>query len=176
MHLWHDVSLGKNAPKEITVVIEIPKGSQNKYEIDKETGLISLDRVLYGANFYPMDYGFVPQTLWEDGDALDAFVLTTNELFPGCLVKARPIGIIKMIDDGESDDKLICVPVNDPRFNEVNDLADISEHQVKEMTHFLETYKLLQDKEVTISGARGVEAAHEAVKKGVKLYQQKFSA
>lgn len=176
MHLWHDLSLGDNAPEEITVVIEIPKGSQNKYEIDKETGLISLDRVLYGANFYPMDYGFVPQTLWEDGDALDAFVVTTNELFPGCVVKTRPIGVLSMIDDGESDDKLICVPVKDPRFADVKDISDLAEHHVKEMKHFLETYKMLQNKEVTISGVGGTAEAKAAIEKGVKLYQEKFSA
>lgn len=175
MHLWHDLPLGDKAPDEFTVVIEIPKGSQNKYEIDKESGLISLDRVLYGANFYPMDYGFVPQTLWEDGDALDAFVVTTNELFPGCVVKVRPVGVLSMIDDGESDDKLICVPVKDPRFDGIKDLADLPAHLVKEATHFLETYKLLQNKEVTIKGTGGAEEAKEAVKKGVKLYQEKFA-
>ncbi len=175
MHLWHDLSVGKNAPEEITVVIEIPKGSQNKYEIDKESGLISLDRVLYGANFYPADYGFVPQTYWEDGDALDALVLTTNALFPGCSLQARPIGVFTMMDGGESDDKLICVPVDEPRFAEIKDVKDLPEHQVKEMQNFFETYKLLQKKEVSITGVGGQKEAVETVKKGMALYQEKFA-
>lgn len=175
MHLWHDVSVGENAPEEITVIIEIPKGSQNKYEIDKETGLISLDRVLYGANFYPADYGFVPQTLWEDGDALDALVLTTNALFPGCVLNTRPIGVFHMIDGGESDDKLVCVPVDDPRFEGINDVKDLPKHLLKEMQNFFETYKLLQKKEVEITGLDGKDAAIEAVKKGQALYAEKFA-
>lgn len=174
MHYLHDLSAGKNAPDEINVVIEIPKGSQNKYEIDKETGVISLDRVLYGANIYPHDYGFVPQTHWEDGDALDAFVLTTNTLFPGCLVKARPIGILNMVDAGEADEKLICVPVDDPRFDEIKDIADIEPHLIKEIKNFLETYKLLQNKEVTIGGVEGADKAKEAVKKGMEMYKEEF--
>lgn len=175
MHLWHDVSLGDKAPEELTVIIEIPRGSQNKYEINKETGLIALDRVLFGANFYPFDYGFAPQTLWDDGDALDIAVLTTNPLFPGCMVTVRPIGVLHMIDSGESDDKVVCVPVGDPRFAHVKDLADIGEHKVKEMQHFFETYKLLQKKEVKITGIDGAEQAKEAVTKSVKMYQEKFA-
>ena len=174
MHFLHDISAGKKAPEEINVIIEIPRGSQNKYEIDKETGVISLDRVLYGANMYPYDYGFVPQTHWDDGDALDAFVLTTNTLFPGCLVTARPIGILNMIDDGEADEKLICVPTEDPRFDEMNDIKDIAPHALKELQNFLETYKELQGKKVTISGVEGAEKAREAVKKGMEKYKQEF--
>ncbi len=176
MHLWHELPLGEKAPEEVNVVIEIPKGSQNKYEIDKETGLISLDRVLYGANFYPLDYGFLPQTLWEDGDALDAFVLTTNPLFPGCIVSARPVGVLKMVDSGEGDDKLICVASKDPRFEHIKELNDLAPHLLDELKHFLETYKLLQKKEVTVSSIEGKDAAAEAVRKGVKMYQNKYSS
>ena len=175
MHLWHDVSLGKNTPDEVTVIIEIPRGEQNKYEIDKETGLISLDRVLYGANYYPADYGFLPQTYWEDGDALDAFVITTNALFPGCLVKARPVAMLEMIDGGESDAQLICVPVDDPRFADVHDLADLPGHFMKEVQNFLETYKLLQNKSVQIKGIHGADKAKETIKKSMRMYQEKFS-
>ncbi len=174
MHLWHDIALGEKAPELLTAIIEIPRGSQNKYEINKETGLISLDRVLFGANFYPFDYGFAPQTLWEDGDALDICVLTTNPLFSGCQVEVRPIGVLHMMDSGESDDKVICVPTADPRFAHIKDIADIGEHRVKEMQHFFETYKLLQKKEVKITGIEGAKAAKETIKKSVKFYNDKF--
>lgn len=175
MHLWHDIKLGDNAPQEFTTIIEIPRGSQNKYEIEKETGMISLDRVLFGANVYPTDYGFAPQTLWEDGDALDVMVLTTNPLFPGCMVTVRPIGVMHMIDGGESDDKVIAVPTSDPRFADIKDIADLPQHRLKEIQNFFETYKLLQKKEVKVTGMEGAAAALETVKKSVKMYQDKFS-
>ncbi len=174
MHLWHDISLGENAPETITTIIEIPRGSQNKYEINKETGLIALDRVLFGANFFPYDYGFAPQTLWEDGDALDICVFTTNPLFPGCQVEVRPIGVMRMDDSGESDDKIIAVPVGDPRFDHIKDVKDLGEHRVKELKHFCETYKMLQNKVVKITGVEGKKAAQETVNKAIKLYQDKF--
>lgn len=175
MHLWHDVSVGENIPEEITVIIEINKGSRNKYEIDKETGLIKLDRVFYGAAGYPVDYGFVPQTLWDDGDAFDAMVLTSQPLFPGCLLKARPVGVIRMIDGGEGDDKILCVPVKDPRMDQIADIKDVNPHTLKEIQDFLENYKNLEGKKVEITGMDGVEEAKEAVKKGIELYNQKFS-
>lgn len=175
MHLWHDISLGEKAPQEFTAIIEIPQGSQNKYEINKETGLISLDRVLYGANQYPADYGFAPQTLWHDGDALDVLVMTTNPLFPGCMLTVRPIGVYHMMDNGESDDKVVCVPVSDPRFSHVKELKDLGEHKIKEMQHFFETYKLLQKKEVKITGIDGAAKAMETVKESVALYNKKFA-
>ena len=115
MNLWHEISRG-NTPEEINVIIEIPKNSPNKYEIDKETGLIALDRTNYSSSAYPFDYGFVPQTLWEDNDPLDVVVLTTYPLAPGILVKVRPVAVMEMIDDGESDYKIIGVPVNDQRW------------------------------------------------------------
>lgn len=175
MHLWHDVSLGENAPDEVTLIVENPKGNNNKYEIDKETGVIALDRVLFSAVFYPADYGFIPQTLWEDGDALDAFVLTTNPLFPGCLASVRPIGLIKMIDGGESDDKLITVPTEDPRFKEIKDIKDLPSHLVDEITNFLSTYKILEKKEVEIIGVEGAAAAKKTIEKGITLYKEKFA-
>ncbi len=174
MHLWHDISLGDN-PEELTLVVENTQGSNNKYEIEKESGVIELDRVLFSSVFFPADYGFIPQTLWEDGDALDAYVLTTNSLFPGCLVKVRPIGVIKMIDGGESDDKLITVPTADPRFDEIKDISDLASHKVKEIQNFLETYKLLEGKKVEVTGVEGKDSALAAVKKGVELYKEKFA-
>lgn len=174
MHLWHDISVGDNVPKTLTAIIEVPRGSNNKYEINKENGLISLDRVLYGANFYPFDYGFAPQTLWEDGDALDIILITTNPLFPGCVVEARPIGIVHMIDSGEGDDKVVCVPAKDPRFEHYTDIKDLGEHRLKEIKHLFETMKILQNKKVEVTGFGGVKEAHAAVKKGIQLYQEKF--
>ena len=174
MNLWHDVSRGKNTPIEINVIIEINKGSKNKYEIDKETGLIALDRVSHTAQDYPFDYGFVPQTLWDDGDALDVVLLTTHPIFPGILVDARPVAIMRMTDSGDSDDKIIAVPVGDPRWNDVKDLSDINKHTLKEMEHFFVTYKKLQNKEVVVSGFEGITAAHEAVSRSIKLYNEKF--
>ena len=109
--------LGKDAPEKFNVIIEIPRGSSNKYEIDKETGLIKLDRVMYSPVYYPLDYGFLPQTHWHDGDAVDALVLTTHPLLPGVLVEAKPIGVLEMVDDGDRDEKVICVAVKDPRFS-----------------------------------------------------------
>ena len=174
MNLWHDVSLGEKAPKEFNVIIEIPKGSKNKYEIDKATGLIKLDRAMKTSQDYPFDYGFAPQTLWEDNDALDVVVLTTYPLSTGILVTVRPIAVMHMMDGGESDDKIIAVPMDDPRWDNTNDLSDINPHSIKEFQHFFETYKSIEGKIVTIDGVEGKDQAIEAVKKSVELYKEKF--
>lgn len=174
MNLLHDVSHGDNVPNKVNVIIEIPKGSKNKYEIDKETGLIALDRAMHTAQDYPFDYGFVPQTLWDDGDALDVVLLTTYPLYPGILVNARPVAIMHMIDGGEGDDKVIAVPVGDPRWEEVTDLGDINKHTLKEIEHFFATYKKIQNKTVEISGFEGRDAAQKAVEKSLDLYKKKF--
>lgn len=176
MNYWHEVSAGKNLPEEINVIIEIPKGSNNKYEIDKETGLIALDRANYSSAAYPFDYGFVPQTLWEDNDPLDVVVLTTFPLAPGILVRVRPVAVMEMIDGGESDFKVIAVPVDDKRWEDTQDLEDLNSHSLKEYTHFFETYKALKgkDNEVVIHGIKGKQDAIEAVQKSLKLYEEKF--
>jgi inorganic pyrophosphatase len=180
MNLWHDIPLGKNVPEEFNCIVEIPKGSHNKYEIDKETGMIALDRANYNAAPYPFDYAFAPQTLWEDGDALDVLVLSTWPLAVGVLVAVRPVAIMDMIDSGESDAKIIAVPVNDRRFEHVHDLTDLNKHMLKEFSHFFETYKLLKADEpgkypVTIDSIRDRAAAIEAIKKSQALYTEKFS-
>ena len=175
MNLWHEISVGKEAPETFNTIIEIPRGSLNKYEIDKETGLIALDRVSYTAQTYPIDYGFAPQTLWDDGDALDVIILSTEPLYPGILVHTRPVGLMKMIDSGESDDKVIGVPVDDPRWFDVKDIADVNKHTLKTVQHYFETYKNLQDKVVTIEGFEGKEKAIEAVKRSMDLYNEKHS-
>lgn len=174
MNLWHEIGAGESVPEVVNVIVEIPKGSKNKYEIDKETGLIKLDRAMKSSQDYPFDYGFVPQTLWEDGDALDVILLTTYPLAIGILVEARPVAVMRMIDGGEGDDKIIAVPKNDPRWEEVRDLSDINKHTIKEIQHFLETYKSIEGKSVEISGVEGREQALEAVKKGLQMYQEKF--
>lgn len=175
MNLWHELTLGSKIPQEFNVIIECPKGSKNKYEIDKETGLIKLDRAMKSAQDYPFDYGFAPQTLWEDGDALDVVVLTTYPLYPGILLSVRPVAIMHMIDGGEGDDKIIAVPAKDPRWDEIRDLADINKHTIKEMQHFFETYKTIENKIVTIGGFEGKEKAIEGVLKSIALYKEKFN-
>lgn len=178
MNLWHDISRGEHTPSEINVIIEIPKNSPNKYEIDKTTGLIALDRANYSQHPYPFDYGFVPQTLWDDGDALDVIVLTTFPLAVGILVRVRPVAVMEMIDNGESDYKIIAVPVDDKRWDDVNDLGDLNKHNLKEYKHFFETYKDLKkddgEKSVEILGYKGKEDAQKAVEKSIQLYNQKF--
>jgi len=178
-NLWHDIPRG-NTPNELNVIVEIPKGSPNKYEIDKETGLIALDRANYTATAYPFDYGFVPQTLWDDNDALDVIIPTTYPLQVGILVKVRPVAVMEMIDSGESDYKIIAVPIEDRRWEDVQDLSDLNKHMLKEYAHFFETYKALKSDEkdkykVTINGYKGKEAAIEAIEKSIKLYDEKFS-
>lgn len=174
MNSFHDILPGKVIPKEINVIIEIPKGSKNKYEIDKASGLIALDRALHTAQDYPFDYGFMPQTLWDDGDALDVVLLTTYPLFPGVLVAARPVAIMHMTDSGEGDDKVIAVPVHDPRWDDIKDLKHINKHTLKELEHFFMTYKKIQGKEVGVTGFSGARAAYAAVLKGIKLYKKKY--
>ena len=171
MNLLHDIAPGTK--EEMNVIIEIPKGSKNKYEIDKDTGIIKLDRVMHSAQDYPFDYGFVPQTLWDDGDALDVVLLTTHPLAPSILVEARPIGIMHMIDGGEADEKIIAVPVGDPRFDHMKDIADANQHVLKEIAHFFATYKQIQKKEVEVGEFEGRETAEAAFARAVKLYSEK---
>jgi len=171
MNLLHDIAPG--SADEMNVIVEINKGSMNKYEIDKETGLIALDRVSYTTQAFPVDYGFVPQTLWDDGDALDVILLTSYPLVPGILVRARPVAIMHMVDSGDADDKVIAVPTDDPRWKDVNDLADVNKHTLKEIEHFYSTYKNLQNKVVTINGFEGKDAAQAAFARACQLYADK---
>lgn len=173
MNLWHEISSG--AKNEMTVIVEINKGSKNKYEVDKETGLIALDRVLHTSQDFPFDYGFIPQTLWDDNDPIDVILLTTYPLMPGILVKARPVAIMNMIDSGDADDKIIAVPVGDPRWSNVSEMEDINPHTLKEIEHFYLTYKKLQNKEVKINGFASKKEAEKAFERGKTLYQEKFN-
>lgn len=171
MNLLHDIAPG--SADEMNVIIEIPNGSKNKYEIDKETGLIALDRVLHTAQSYPFDYGFVPQTLWDDGDALDVVLLTTSPLLPGILVHARPVAVLPMVDGGDKDEKILAVPAGDPRFADIKDLADVNKHTLKEIAHFFETYKKIQNKEVSLGEWQDAAAAKAAFARAVEMYQEK---
>ena len=173
MNLWHDIEPGSK--DAINVIVEINKGSKNKYEIDKKTGLIALDRVAHTAQDFPFDYGFVPRSLWHDNDPLDVVILTTHPLMPGILVRVRPIALMNMIDSGEDDDKIIAVPVDDPRFANMKDLSDINPHTLKEIEHFYSTYKKLQNKEVEVKGFKGRAEAENAFEEGLKLYHTKYS-
>lgn len=176
MNLWHEVSYGENAPKSFNVIIENPRGSKNKYEVDKKTGLIKLDRPMKTAQDFPFDYGFIPQTYWHDNDPLDVVVLSTYPFSPGILVEVRPVGVVRMVDCGEKDEKILTVPVSDPRFEEVQELEHINKHTLKEYQHFFETYKTIEEgKDVKIDGIDGKKEAMAVVKEGIEMYKKKFS-
>lgn len=154
-----DVKIGNQAPECFNTVIEIPRGSTNKYEVDQETGTIVLDRVLYSPLFYPFDYGYIPQTHYLDGDPLDVLVLTSHPLFPGCVVEASPIGVLKMSDEKGPDEKILCVATKDPRYGYRKTLEELNLHTLKELRHFFEVYKTLEEKSVEIEGWFGREVA-----------------
>lgn len=169
---WHDIETGIDMPEIINVVVEIPKGSMNKYEYDKTHNMIKLDRVLFSPFHYPGDYGIVPQTLSEDGDPLDALVLVTNPTFPGILIEARPIGLLQMMDDGSLDDKVVCVSMNDPRYLHTADISDVEDHYRSEIAHFFQVYKDLEGKKVEIKGWKSARDAKEVVVQSHKRYRQ----
>lgn len=173
MNLLHDIPPGTQ--DRINVIIEINKGSKNKYEIDKKTGVIALDRVAHTAQDFPYDYGFIPQTLWDDGDAVDVVLLTTYPLLPGILVRVRPIALLHMTDSGDADDKIIAVPADDPRWDDVLDLKDLNKHTLREIEHFYSTYKKLQDKEVVVKDFKTKKDAIAAFKRGIELYNKAHS-
>jgi inorganic pyrophosphatase len=173
MNLWHDIDPG--TAEEMNVIVEIPRGSKNKYEIDKKTGLIALDRVMRSAQDFPFDYGFVPKTLWHDGDALDVMILTTYPLQSGILVRVRPVAIMEMVDSGDNDNKILAVPTDDVRWEEVKDLSDVNPHTIKEIEHFYSTYKKLQNKEVEVKGFKGKSEAVAAFAEAQELYKKEFA-
>ena len=174
MDLWRDIETGSKVPSVINVIVEIPKGSQNKYEYDKKHGVIKLDRVLFSPFFYPGEYGIIPQTFAEDGDPMDALVLVTNPTYPGVLIESRPIGMLQMKDGGEMDDKILCVAKDDVRFENINDLSDLEKHIPKEIAHFFASYKQLEGKKVEILGWKNATSAKKAIADGIKLYKKTF--
>jgi inorganic pyrophosphatase len=171
---WHRVERGENVPKRFNVIIEIPMGSSNKYELDKKSGLLKLDRVLYSAVHYPANYGFIPQTLSEDGDPLDVLVLGSSSVVPLTLVIARPIGLLRVNGQREADDKVLCVPVNDPEFNCYQEAQELPPHKLAVLRRFFEDYKVLEDKEVFVEDILPAEAALQVVQKCVAAYRKQF--
>jgi len=174
IHYWHDLEPGPHPPEEITAVIEIPFGSRNKYELDKKTGLMKLDRVLYSAVHYPGDYGLIPRTLHEDGDPLDVLVLVKEQTFPGCLIDVRPLGVLRMNDRGEPDDKILAVALRDPYYEEFFDIADIPQHVLKEVEYFFSTYKDLEGKRVQIQGWEKSDVAMRVITESIHRYDDAF--
>lgn len=175
MNFWHDIPIGEAAPAQIPVIVEIPKGSQNKIEFDKERGVFMLDRVLFSPMHYPGDYGIVPQTLGEDGDPLDALVLVSYPTYPGILIDARPIGVLHMQDNGETDDKILAVPVTDTRFADVTNIGDIQHPVRAEIAHFFQVYKELEGKKVVIGGWDEAQVAEEVITAAIARYQEQIA-
>ncbi len=172
INVWHDIDRGNE--ELFNVIIEIPSGSRVKYELDKKSGLIKFDRVLYSPMHYPGNYGFVPRTLWDDGDPIDVLVLGADPLVPGCVLEARPIGVLDMIDSGDGDAKILAVPSNDPRWNNTKSLNDIESHILEEIKHFFQVYKQLQKKEVNVGEWRDTEHAHADIKRSFELYDAEY--
>jgi inorganic pyrophosphatase len=158
-------------PGLLNVLIEIPAGSKNKYEFDKDLNAMALDRVLYASVMYPYDYGFIPNTLGDDGDPLDGMVMMDQPTFPGCVIAARPIGMLKMIDGGDRDEKILCVPDKDPRYVNVKSIKDVPQHRLDEIAEFFLTYKNLEKKKVEILGWKDVDAVLPLVEQGIKAYK-----
>jgi inorganic pyrophosphatase len=156
----------------IPVIVEIPRGSRNKYEMDKETGRIFLDRVLFSSVHYPTDYGYIPDTLADDGDPVDVLVVINEPTFPGCLVHARPIGVLDMRDEKGADHKVLAVPIGDPRFDEVKDLSGLSPHWLREIENFFQTYKSLEDKFTEVVGWEDVSSAWDIIRSGYAKYTE----
>lgn len=174
MNIWHDISKDRVLPEKFTAVIEIPRGGKNKYELDKETGLLRLDRVLYTSTHYPANYGFIPRTYADDNDPLDVLVLCQEEILPLTLVECKPIGILYMIDDEKFDEKIIAVPTNDPSMLEYNDISELPAHTFDEISNFFEVYKTLENKHTAIKKLDGRDSALDCIKKCIEAYKEKF--
>ncbi|HSJ66786.1 MAG TPA: inorganic diphosphatase [Anditalea sp.] len=171
---WHDVHIGKDAPDYVTGVIEIPKGSKGKYELDKKTGMLLLDRVLFSAVHYPANYGFIPQTFCEDHDPLDILIISQIDIPSMTLVKAKVIGVMRMVDGGEADDKIIAVAADDQSVNYIDEIDDLPPHLMKEIHRFFEDYKKLENKEVIVEDFLGREDAKRIILESIELYDKSF--
>lgn len=170
MNIWHDISPKSISKSKFTAVIEIPKGSKVKYELDKNTGLLKMDRILYTSTHYPANYGFIPRTYAEDGDPLDVLVLCSETLEPLSLVDCYPIGMIMMMDNGAKDEKIICIPFNDPTYNVYKDISELPSHIFDEMKHFFSVYKTLENKETVIDDVKGTQEAIDTVDSCINRY------
>lgn len=173
-NIWHDIDPHRITPEDFIAVIEIPKGSKKKYELDKETGLIILDRILYTSTHYPCNYGFIPRTYGDDGDPLDVLVLCSEEIEPLSLVRCYPIGVIRMKDNGKLDEKIIAIPFNDPNYNTYHDITDLPAHVFQEMQHFFSVYKTLENKETVVDEAQGRDEAVDVIRACITHYRDTF--
>lgn len=174
MNIWHDISPKRITPEDFICVIEIQKGSKKKYELDKETGLIILDRILYTSTHYPSNYGLIPRTYGDDGDPLDVLLLCSEPLESLTLCRAYPIGYINMIDNGRNDEKIIAIPFNDPNYNMYTDIDQLPKHIFDEMKHFFSVYKNLENKETAVDEVRGRKEAVKVIEEGINRYIENF--
>ena len=174
MNIWHDIDEERIAPEDFVAVIEISKGSKLKYELDKKTGMLILDRILYTSTHYPANYGFIPRTYAEDGDPLDVLVICSEQLASMSLVECYPIGVIKMLDNGANDEKIICVPVSDPTYNNITDISELPQHIFDEMKHFFTVYKNLEHKDTVIDDVQNRAEAVDIVEKCIDRYVECF--
>ena len=170
MNLWHRVNPANIKPEKFLACIEIPQGSKNKYELDKYSGALKLDRILYTSTHYPHNYGFIPKTLADDGDALDVLVICSEPIVPLALVECRPIGMLEMLDGGERDAKILAVAINDPVYNSIHDVKEISDHVLREIKHFFSVYKTLEHKETVINDVQNAEAAKKTIESCIDRY------
>lgn len=175
LHPWHEVSIGKKVPEVVNGIIEIPKNHRAKYELDKESGMLKLDRVLYSSINYPANYGFIPKTFCDDGDPLDILVMSMIEIVPMCIVEAKVIGVMSMIDGDEQDDKIIAVAANDMSVNHYNDITELPEHHIRELRSFFEDYKKLEHSpDVVVEHFKGKKEAMEVIQRSIDDYIAKF--
>lgn len=174
LNLWHTLPSGPQVPDRVYCIVEIPKGSRNKYEYSKKAGVIKLDRVLYSPMHYPSDYGLIPQTYAEDGDPLDILVMVNEPTFAGCVIEARPVAIFHMIDRGDPDDKILAVPATDPIFSDYRDIGDVPKHFLNEIAHFFQTYKQLQGIQVTPKGWEDATQARASIMASIARYKEMF--
>ena len=174
LHPWHGATYGANAPAHVNALIEISQGSRCKYEIDKATGLLKLDRVIYSSFHYPVNYGFIPQTLGEDNDPLDILVMCSESIQPLCLVQATVIGNMQMIDSGEKDDKIIAVASNDPSVNHIKDINELPAHFIAVLKNYFEQYKVLENKKVEIDDFQNKETAYKVIEDAIQLYTSRY--
>jgi inorganic pyrophosphatase len=173
-HPWHEVDSGRNPPEFVTGVVEISTGTRTKYEVDKESGLLKLDRILYSSVYYPANYGFIPKSLGDDHDPLDIMILCREALQPLCLVPARVIGVMRMIDQGLADDKILAVAENDANATHLHDIHELADHFKLELKEFFESYKKLENKLVTVPDFQGKETAMEIITRAIALYRSQF--
>ena len=171
---WHDVSPGDKLPQFVNAIIEIPKGSRAKYELDKDSGLLKLDRVLYSSVYYPANYGFIPQSYCGDNDPLDILVLSQIDVVPMCIVSAKVIGVMRMLDRGDADDKILAVAEGDPSINHINDISELPAHLISEIRNFFEEYKKLENKSVEVKDFLNRETAMKIIQESFVLYNQKI--